>query len=473
MSTDEQSAEPTRSAPGDLVLELNFVPTWARQPPAANPYAAFEGERRREPRDRDRPPRGGPGAGPGRGPGRGPRQGPGRGPRPRDRDERDRRGFVSRRPPREGPAEPAPAPVAVSFIPERRHLGVLAHELRASGRAYPLADLASRFLQTPACHEVKIETRSGSGGQPAPQLYQCRACQLLFQNLPEFTGHALAMHLDTVFTREQQQTEPPVGAFACVARCRLSGELLGPPNYHAYNARLQELWRTRFAHMTLDEYRSHIETVREPEQIEKWKQSVSVRTVYRFKDQPELPPLSEAEVQKIFSEQHLPKLSATGRRFIVPAALAQQLTDPGLRRAVRESWFRESRHPYSVMLALRPALHHMHLYLFKTAGGQTFATAIQPHPLEPRRAVKAIAEALHYLRRHPGCTRHELVEKLRPGMAADSPQAAMVLSPLRWLIEKGHVIEFFDGTLSVPGGVPAAPEPHDHAPGGGGPAAHP
>jgi len=430
----------------DPVLELNFVPTWARQPPAANPYAGFEGERRREPREG--PPRGGPGRGPGRG-------APSK---PRGRDDRSARPFPSRQPAaREPPpyAEP-PAPVLVSFIPERRHLGNLAHDLRASGRAYSLADLSVRFLQTPACHLVKIETRRGPADRAGPLLHQCRACQLLFQNAADLAAHAAAAHLDAVFVREQEQSEPPAGAFNCVARCRLSGELLGPPNYHGYNARVQELWRTRFPQMSLDEYRSRIETVRDPDLIEKWKQSVSTRTIFRLKDQPDLPPLAEAEVKKIFNEQHLPKLSASGHRFILPAELAQQLTDPGLRRAVRETWFRESRHPYSVMLALRPAFHHMHLFLFKTNGGQTFATAIQPYPLEPRRAVKSIAEVLHYLRRHPGCTRHELVEKLRPGMAPDSPQAAMVLSPLRWLIEKGHVIEFFNGTLSVPGGAPAS-----------------
>ena len=455
--TNEDGKEPT-----ERVLELNFVPTWARQPPAANPYAGFEGERRRE--FRDRGPRGGPDRG------RGPRS-------PRDRAERPSRAEPSRRPPpRETRPEAAPAPVVVSFVPERRHLGSLVHDLRASGRAYPLADLAARFLQTPASHLVKIEIRHGPDGKPGPMLHQCGACHLLFLTAADLSSHGLAAHLDTVFQREQQPADPPTGIFTCVARCRLSGELLGPPNYHAYNAKVQELWRARFPHMTLDEYRAHIETVREPEWIEKWKQAVSARTVFRFKDQPELPSLTEAEAQKHFVEQVLPKLCVSSRRFIVPAELAQQLTDPGLRHAVRESWFRESRHPYSLMTALRPAFHHMHLYLFRTAGGQTFATAIQPHPLDPHRAVKSIAEALHYLRRHPGCTRHELVQKLRPGMAPDSPQAAMVLSPLRWLIEKGHVIEFFDGTLSVPGSAPAAHEhahEHDGAHGGEPPAAHP
>lgn len=428
----------------DVVLELNFIPTWAREPPSANPYAGFQGER--SPAARKRPSRRGLIADRGR-------WGGTPLPRPARRDA-----------PRESLEGRAPRTVVVSFVPEKKHLGHLVHELRASGRAYPLADLAARFLRAPALHLVKLETRNDSAGGPAPLLYQCKSCHLVFRRQEDLSAHATALHLDTVFFREQQPGSPPEGNFNCVARCRLSGELLGPPNYHGYNERVQEVWRKRFSQMTLDEYRGHIETVRDPDLLEKWKQSVSTRTTFRFKDRPELPELTETEAAQIFTEQHLPGLVAAGRRFILAADLARQLTDPGLRAAVREAWNRESRYPQSLLLALRPALHHMGLFLFKTEGGQTFVTSIRPHPLDPHRAVKSIAEVLHYLRRHPGCTRRELVEKLRPGMAPDSPQAGMVLSPIRWLIEKGHVIEFFNGTLSVPGAPPVPARPAAPAP---------
>ena len=43
-----------------------------------------------------------------------------------------------------------------------------------------------------------------------------------------------------------------------------------------------------------------------------------------------------------------------------------------------------------------------------------------------------------------------MVESLRPGKDPASPEVAEVVSPLRWLVERGHVIEFSDGTLAVP-----------------------
>ena len=37
-----------------------------------------------------------------------------------------------------------------------------------------------------------------------------------------------------------------------------------------------------------------------------------------------------------------------------------------------------------------------------------------------------------------------------PGIREDAPEVTEVLSPLRWLTERGHVVEFSNGTLSVP-----------------------
>ena len=77
-------------------------------------------------------------------------------------------------------------------------------------------------------------------------------------------------------------------------------------------------------------------------------------------------------------------------------------------------------------------------------------TAVRPAPLDPEHAVDNIREVLLHLRAHPGCTRAQLVATLRPDAAVDTETASEVLSPLGWLIERGHIIEFYDGTLSVP-----------------------
>ena len=430
-----------------LLLDLNFVPTWARQPAGQNPYEQFSGGGERRVRDR----------------GERREWGERRGRRPRPERERreerpgpDSRGGGERRELPDHRAErPAELlPLDISFIPERNRLSVLVRDLRESGRAYPLMDIASGFLANPAFYLVKIETHAPEKGKETPRLFQCKECKVLFFQKEALMVHALEKHLEKIFVCEELKVEPPAGNFVVIARCKLSGTLLGPPNYHGYTVKLQELWKKQFPHMSLDSYRSHIETVRDPDLIEKWKQETSIQVAYKRRELEGAPALTLAEVQKIFMQDHAPALVVEGNRFIVPAEAAARFEDSRLRTAVRESWTRESHRPFSLMLALRPAFNHMGLHLFRVKTGITFATYIHPRPIDPGQTITSIAEVLHFLQKNPGCSRQELAEKLRPGMAPDSPQVAEVISPLRWLIERGHVIEFFNGTLAVPMGRP-------------------
>jgi hypothetical protein len=442
----------------ELLVNLNFVPQWARQSPQANPYARHEGRERRD----ERPER----------PSRDRREAP-RGPRPANRGERrgpmqGERGAPPRFPQREEQADrrfapPPPAPVYIAFIPERERLARLVHDMHAARRAWPMAEIAQRFLANLDACLVKIEAQSAPRQEPngkgGPSLYQCAECQAVFLDAGAAEGHALAKHLDKIYQVEAITGEPPAGNFTCVARCRMSGELLGPPNHHGYQEKMLALYRERYAHMSLDEYRNTIETSREPAMIEKWKEESCKQTVYKAKGVENAPALKRAEAEAEFRAKALPGMIHRGHRFITPARGTRDWDDDGLRRAIQDTWQRESRFPASLMFALRPAFKHMHLHLFKAGGGITFVTPIHPHALAPEHAVAQIREVLEFLHAHPGCTRQQLIDGLRPGAAAESPEVIAVLSPLRWLIDRGHVIEFYDGTLAVPMSGPRQERP--------------
>lgn len=437
-----------RPAQQEVVIDLDFVPTWARQP-AANPYAGAQV--REERGGRDRGDRGG-----GRdrgGPGKGPRDDRRRGPPSKNR--RDGGG----RPPRGRPSEPAaPArihlPLEIVFIPERKQLGALVRQLHTAQKAFPLSYVAGLLLAKPEYHALRVDVREGRGGAPL-RLVQCASDGALFPDPESLRAHAIARHLGQFFDEQDIAVDPPTGQFTCVGRCRLTGELLGPPNYHGYNERVVDLHRTRFAHMTLDAYRAQVEVVRDPAIIEQWKESCRVQRVYRPKGQPEAPPLKREEAVAQFSQRHLPGLQHGGTRFMVPAETVREMPAGPLRSALEEAWTRENRFPLSLMLALRPAFKRMRLQLFKAGRGETFVTAIPPKPLDAAHAVENIRAMLDLIREHPGWNRARLVEHLSPGTPLASDAAAQLLSPLRWLIEKGHVIEFFNGTLSAP--APARP----------------
>ncbi|MBI3191893.1 MAG: hypothetical protein HYZ36_04435, partial [Pedosphaera parvula] len=159
----------------DLNLDLHFLPAWAKQSPEVNRYAKFEGEADRPGRYRDersrRPDRGGPrertggprpggprAGGPDRGSGRFPDQG--RGGRRFDRDAG--RGRGGERP------EPPPLPdLDVAFIPEERGVESLARQIKLTGRAYPLFEIAYLILNKPERYQVCFSVRKKDDGQVA------------------------------------------------------------------------------------------------------------------------------------------------------------------------------------------------------------------------------------------------------------------------------------------------------------------
>ncbi len=443
----------------ELALDLNFVPTWARKPAEGNPYEHFQGGReggrrreersgeRRGPRDERggprkprsdgdrRPPRGGGREG----------QGPGQGPAPTFQPAsrppyQERREFRYEQ-------RPVQLPIEVSFIPERNRLGGVVRQLHTSMRAYPLPFLAGLFLSKPDHHLIKLEVRGGRD----LKLYQCREDGVVFLDPEALNSYILRSHLETYFTAEDVQVEPPAGNFVVVGRCRHSGVLLGPPNYHGFNERLSELHRTRFSNMSLDAYRGSIEMVRDPAVIEQWKEQSRSQRVYKAKDGGEAAPaLKRAEAEALLAGKIAPKLVVAGTRATMPAAAVAKLEDQELKRLIHEAWNREDRFPLKLMLALRPAFKRMRLHVFK-AGRESFVTAIPPKALDASHVVENIRQILSILQEHPGWTRQQLADMLCPGAAMESPEVTTALAPLRWLIEKGHVIEFFNGTLSVPG----------------------
>ena len=494
MSDNDENANSPPAAPEpaqpvklqDLALDLNFVPNWARKSSAE--ITTFEergrsggGGRRddrndRGPRARRDAPRGGSGGGGGGA--RGDRPAPRRDDRRDGGDKRsaDARGQGrppqrddgrNRRPPME---ERIQLPIEISFIPDRDRLGAVVRQLHTVRRAFPLPYLAGLFLTKPEHHMIKLEARPSRDGQPPLMFFQCKETRAIFLSREELVSYLVKNFLDRYFDRVEVSMEPPAGNFVCVGQCKRTGTLLGPPNYHGYNERLMDVHRTHFPQMSIDQYRNNIEMVRDPAVIEQWKESCKTQVRYRPKDTPEAEAsltLTEAENQ--FMEKYAATMIVTGSKAILPASAIAKMSDEKLRYVLQSAWMREDRFPLSLMLALRPAFRRMRLHLFKAGKDETFVTAIPPKPLDAEHAIPEIKDMVALISEHPGWNRKQIVENLYPGKAIDDPEVVEKLNPLGWLIDKGHIIEYFNGTYAVPGHLrhPSAapserPQEHHH-----------
>src|SRR6266404_4652476 len=165
----------------DFDLDLHFLPAWAQKPAAQNQYAEYKGghdrpdsreqqRRDRPPRRRDQPQGRGPRPDRPRGPGPGE---PRRFQQPRGRS--GRHGGRDRGPQRDrqGPP-PAPLPeIHCAFVPDDRGVESLAWQIKMTGRAYPLFEIAQMILQKPERHSVVFGVRKNAEGRPLQALFVC------------------------------------------------------------------------------------------------------------------------------------------------------------------------------------------------------------------------------------------------------------------------------------------------------------
>ena len=239
---------------------------------------------------RDRPPREGGDRPPFRGDrpfrDRPPREGgerpPFRGDRPfRDRPPREDgerppfrrdRPFRGERPFRE------PAPFEIRFLPEHKALGLIAKKVQQSRRAMPLRELVALFFKNPASVLVRAEFDEA---HKESRFHQCTACGWFARSPEELLAHQLSAHFADRFEERVIDVEPPKGKYATVARCGVTGRLLGPPNDHGYARSVLEAMRDpACAGLSEAEYRARIELVSDPALVEEWRATQSKKTVY-------------------------------------------------------------------------------------------------------------------------------------------------------------------------------------------------
>jgi len=427
----------------NLVIDLNFVPSWARRPPTGAPGGGFKEDsgargERRERSDRDG--------------GRDRRSSPAR---PVRRDSRDRQsdsrgGGTAAGREAERQTDARLAALEVSFLPERRGLAPLAHRLARSIRAYSLFEVSTLFLSKPEFFAVRIAVQD-KVASPFP-LFQCAECKAVFLDREATASHVFAKHFERYCRKEEKEVEAPKGNFICVARCGMSGVLLGPPNYHGYSDRLLEVQKTRFSHIPVDDYRAKVETVHDAALIEKWKEEMRRQVTFHFGEGEGAVTFTRfAEAEAWFREHCLAEAIHEGAHFVMPGSDVPALEDGRLRGVIQEAIQREARFPLRLSVAVRLAFRHLGLHTFKTGDGHTFLTAVEPSAIDLSAAVPLIREVVDYVKAHPGCTRPELQAGLRPVVEGEAPpDVTEITTQLRWLVEKGHLIEFSDGRLAAP-----------------------
>ena len=352
----------------------------------------------------------------------------------------DRKSFGAKKPFGTRPRfeeRPKPLDAEVKVLPETKALGTIIRKLQGDIHAYKLKDLAYFFLDNPSSVLLKITPKGGE------RFFQCKACGFASTREEDVIEHAVSAHLGDYYDSKEVEVEPPKGNFSCVAKCGLSGVLLGPPNIHEFNAVVKEMIRTKYPNMSEEQYRAHIEMVRDADAIEEWRKGATKKTMFFAKgtaDQEGAQGLGREQAEGEFKRNILASLVDSPKHLMITAEMATKSPVRPLQWAANDALEQERRAPYNMCFALRGAFHHRKLKFFRANDnrGQEFVTNVEYKEFDAEHAIPELAAAAKFVAKHPCCDKTEF-----PADDADFEKH------LTWLVTTGHVVAFTNGVYSA------------------------
>lgn len=455
-----------------------------------------------QPPAEDRPRREGGGAGPRRefrGGARPEGAGQFRGPRDTGRGEPQERG-------------PYDSPYfAATFYPEDNSFNALAKTIRASCRTIELFEIARTVIGKNDRFVVVLTRKPTKEDSPARPIYLSVPDGVPFESEEGAINHVMSRHLDKFFVTADVEIDPPKGNFQVINRCGVTGELLGPPNYHRYNQMVQHHHATHLQRMSPEAFRARIETVRDPEVVNQWLEKMKKVTRYTWQPaapapapakggtpaagsvatesaastetgdsanpietpaaapaetQPEAPAAAPAPLSFDSLEEARQFLLTTAREKVVRTVetarfhgnLIDKIPDGEIRRAIEGTLERQRRFPLDTANGLRGRLRREHFTIFKKGSkGVSYVCAVKRKFRTPGQTfADSIDSLINFIEAHPMIRASELTPKLLgisqpvaepPVQAADGTAPEAAAPVLELTIEQRSRIARMQGDL--------------------------
>ena len=471
----------------ELSLDLQFLPDWAQEDTGVNKYANHKGEQER-PRGRKggwddrRPPRGDrkpasdrrptnrqaqrgdSGGGGNKGGPRGDRrqgggeQNQGRG----NRDARQQRGGKPQRP------EVQQLDIKVDFVPDTQGVESIAKEIRLTGRAYPLFQIALLVLERPARYSLKIRTirKSGKGKEAGQQLFTSKLDDTVWLNRGQAERHTFEKHFDQFYATEKNEIEAPKGNFTFVAQCGFTDTYLGPPNHHDYQNKLVQFHADHLARVPFEKFKSRIRIVKDEEAVNAWIEQSKWRTIWKSLQTDE--PIIFArrdEVQTHFRAHHAAGVVDEVETATLTGNDAKAMRDPRLlAEYLRDQWHRQKHFPMQLSTHLSKMFSGMGLQFFKKDKKVTHVSVARPNYLDvvATPVSDGVRRIVEFVEATPNCTRRLILENLAglehvepkegevpPPALEQTEEQKQLISDLHWLIHQGHVLDFANGVIET------------------------
>lgn len=315
----------------------------------------------------------------------------------------------------EAPFKPT---VSIAFYPEDEPFKVLAKAIRNSYRTYELFEIARLILEKPERFVAVVSPWGGKGDQAAVKthLFVSTLDGIPFESEEEAISHILANHIEQFFETEEVEVDPPSGNFQFVNRCTLTGELLGPPNYHRYQEFLQHHYANRINNMPMDRYLQKVETVRDEEVVQAWLDKMKKTTRYTEKAPSEGEPKtfeSLESARRYLLSQKKDDLVKETDSVRVSGKLIKSIPGGNIRKSIETVWEQQQRFPLDTANHLRGRLRRMKFNIYKKGSkGVSYVCAVKRQFRDPKVPLADSADKLiSFIEKHPNIQAAELPEK--------------------------------------------------------------
>jgi hypothetical protein len=346
----------------------------------------------------------------------------------------------------------APPQITIRFLPSAPAFESVVAQIKSGSMAYSLYALARLFLEKPERYGVRLTSKAES------PLYRLGDNGVLSLNREFLERNAFRFAQADFYKMDITESEPIKGNFSNVARCRLSGTLLGPTNHHNYQLQLRSLYEQRFSRrMSFADYQRQIEIVNDASLIERWKEEARKGVTYATSREEVSSAFSTAtDAERHFRSHYLEGLIKDLEEVSIGGVVSRRLPDRVLNRAVEDTWVRETRSPSGMMQELAGQFRQNGLHVFRHRRGMLFVSPIRTRPFvyEQTGVSQSVNAILEALAGTAVINRKQLFEKLIGDLTTEDaePRKLALASDLRWLISEGYVIEFNDGSLDLPRG---------------------
>ena len=328
----------------------------------------------------------------------------------------------------------------IDIYPQDDAFDALVKRLRSTVRTYQLFEIANLILEKPERYIVVVQNKAKKDEKPKP-LYYTLPEYLPFETEEAATNHALNNHLELFFDIEEIQVEPPKGNFQMVNRCAVTGELLGPPNYHRYQGFLQSHYASRINNMSFDHFVSKVESVKDQESIDAWVESMKKGAKYTLKERKEGEPESfeSLEAVRSFLLQHRKDaIIGTGEIVRFSGRDVEQLPKGAIRRSIEMYMENQLHFPLDTANNIRGRLRRHKFTVYKKGSkGVSYVCAVKRKFRDSKTVfAPSIQEVIKFIEKHPNVPASKL-PKLHLGIDTDKQKPAK-LEMAESEIAEGH-----------------------------------